>query len=98
MLLNQSLAWVLHYLLGSLFRLAVSVLSSVQAPSPSCSLNSDKIVMDFPIRNIDGFLEALFSPVVPPGHEFVACVFSHPQIASVLLLVNHFLRQNRDFL
>lgn len=28
------------------------------------------------------FLEALFSPIFHPGHEFVACVFSLPQIAS----------------
>lgn len=45
-----------------------------QLPS-SCSLNSDKMVMEFWVLGLlVGFLEALFSSVFLSGHEVIACV------------------------
>lgn len=55
---------------------------AVQAPRSFCSLNSDKMVLDFLIKNSDRLLKALFSPLFSPGHELIACVFSLLQEAA----------------
>lgn len=79
---GSSLFWIYTVFLEAHSGWQLPPCMQFKTPSSFCSLNSDKMVLDLLVRNSDKFLEALFSPIFHPGHEFVACVFSLPQIAS----------------